>query len=179
MSSRPATGPDETPWSIATTRAFPPLKRRRRRISFPVEDIQDPPCECVARTLRGRDISTLRCQRTEIDSRSRPRKDLDHGPIVSGRERHASPREDRSGRPSADFMEDLRFVHAWFRDGYQDDRMADLLRERREPRGCVGLLDGDETSMLLASDPHAVPPVPHGGEHPSEGDDIRPREGGG
>src|SRR6267378_2394987 len=54
--------------------------------------------------------------------------------------------------------------------------MTNLLGNGREPRGPVSLIDRDEAPMLLSSDPHPVPPVPHAGEHPSEWDDIRPRE---
>ena len=57
--------------------------------------------------------------------------------------------------------------------------MPNLFRDGREPRGGVRLVDGDEATVLFPPDPHAVPPVPHAGEHPSKWDGIRPREGRG
>src|SRR4030065_45073 len=49
MSSRPATGPDETPWSMATMRPLSPWNTRRMRIPFPTE-VMGHPCEVVARS---------------------------------------------------------------------------------------------------------------------------------
>src|SRR5436853_6049771 len=93
--------------------------------------------------------------------------------------RQARPGDVDVRGPPANVPKNPGLVGPRFEHGHQDDRIPNLLWDGREPRGGVRLVDGDEATMLFPTDPHAVPPVPHAGEHPAKRDGIRPREGRG
>src|SRR2546428_6605131 len=110
MSSSPAAGPDETPWSIATISVLPPRRIRRNRISFPIEDMVHP-CESVARTGCGGRISSLRSTACEIWLPSNACKKLHNRAIVPCGGRQTRPCDYDAARSPADL---LQILHGFF-----------------------------------------------------------------
>jgi len=76
-----------------------------------------------------------------------------------------------------DLLKDLHFVLVRFRNGHQDNRVADLLGERGEPGGRVRLFHRDKTSVLLSTGAHAKSPFPGSLQGPPQRHHVRTREG--
>src|SRR5437870_402225 len=114
---------------------------------------------------------------SSVGAGSQAGQHLHDGPIVFRAGGRTRPRDDGVRRSSADLLKDLDLVFVRFRNGHQDNRVADLLRERGEPRGRVRLFHRDKTSVLLPTRAHAKSPFPGSLQGPPQRHDVRTCEG--
>src|SRR6266511_4940325 len=101
----------------------------------------------------------LRSPRAARGRRSRAGQDLYRRPLVGARRRHISPGEDGVRGPQADLPQDLRHLATRLRRRHENDGVADLFGQGREPRRGVRLLDREETPMEVPPGAHPEPPV--------------------
>src|SRR2546428_506030 len=114
---------------------------------------------------------------SSVGAGSQAGQHLHDGPIVFRARRRTRPRDDGVRRSSADLLKDLDLVFVRFRNGHQGNRVADLLRERGEPRGRVRLFHRDKTSVLRPTRPQANSPFRGSPRGPPQRHAVRSREG--
>src|SRR2546428_581060 len=114
---------------------------------------------------------------SSVGAGSQAGQHLHDGPIVFRAGGRTRPRDDGVRRSSADLLKDLDLVFVRFRNGHQDNRVADLLGERGDPGGGAPLSPRAKPSVLPPPRPHANPPSRGSLQGPPQRHDVRSREG--